>query len=580
MARLMKNNILALVIVLISTAFAFSQTATPSPTPDAEKEKAQMIAFLRDTDQEVSNLRLPENRVALFAEIGSVMWQFDEQQARALYAKAVGDLQQLIIEHNNAVAAEKAAKAADPDALTVSFVGSVFGSGSQADGQTLRSVRENVLLAIADSDPDLAMNALATTADIEVDKENDIYRYVAEDSLASKIAARVAARSPKRALELALDSLKKGLSSSHLDILRKLNEADPNSAKTLGAAMLSKAKDNKVQDYILSQFLSTADSLLEESKNKESKPSPFTHAEVREIAGLLADKIQENGGLSYHIDDIEKYLPARAAALRAKNRSNSNISGNFAVPPPVSAGNASNSNSMGMEDDARQKRQSEDRKSLEAFTKLSNGKLPKEEREKVLAEARKTVLRIRDPRDKVLALTAIATAVVSSDKDLALELMREADRLAPLYPKTMMDFMTSYAVASGYAMVDPEQAFARFEALIASTNEIIDAGVKIAEFIDVSGAMVKDNEIKVGVLGGPMAGEIRNLTSMAGAPIRSLAEYDLVRTQALTDRFDRPEARVLAKLLVLRAYATKFTAKSEVPDADTDTPEQEPDALK
>jgi len=55
-----------------------------------------MIAFLRDTDQEVSNLRLPENRVALFAEIGSVMWQFDEQQARALYAKAVGDLQQLM----------------------------------------------------------------------------------------------------------------------------------------------------------------------------------------------------------------------------------------------------------------------------------------------------------------------------------------------------------------------------------------------------------------------------------------------------------------------------------------------------
>lgn len=80
---------------------------------------------------------------------------------------------------------------------------------------------------------------------------------------------------------------------------------------------------------------------------------------------------------------------------------------------------------MGMEDDARQKRQSEDRKSLEAFTKLSNGKLPKEEREKVLAEARKTVLRIRDPRDKVLALTAIATGVVSSDKELALELMRK-----------------------------------------------------------------------------------------------------------------------------------------------------------
>ena len=42
--------------------------------------------------------------------------------------------------------------------------------------------------------------------------------------------------------------------------------------------------------------------------------------------------------------------------------------------------------------------------------------------------------------------------------------------------------------------------------------------------------------------------------SIANVPLKKLAEFDLDRTRALADRFDRPEARVLAKILILRAY--------------------------
>lgn len=573
----MKKNFLALVIILASTTFAFSQTATPAPTPDAEKEKAQMVAFLRDVDQEVSNLRLPENRITFFAEVGSAMWQFDETQARTIYAKAINDLRQIIMSYSSAAADAKAAQAADPDALTASFVGIGYRDPMATMGRNLLQVRRQVLLSIAQNDAELALNALADTSGLVL--EDGRYGDPNDDALMQELAVMAAPRSPKRALEMALESLKKEITSRHFRILQQLNEVDGEAARTLASAMVSKAKEGKTNSYVLAEFLKSADRSLEAANKKLAKPSPYTVDDARAIAGLLADKISENPNLYDKIDEIEKYLPARAMALKAKFAAQKRMVGN-AVNAVRSYGMASNSNSgRRSAEEERWKKLSEDRKSLEVFSKLSEGKLPPEEREKVLAEARKTIARLRDPRDKVIALSAIATGVVSSDKPLALDLMREADRIAPIYPKNYADFMVVFAVASGYAMVDPEQAFPRIEALIASTNEIINAGMKIGEFIDVSGEMIQDNELKIGAFAGPMSAGLMSGMSIADMPIRKLADFDLDRTRALADRFERPEARVLAKLLILRAYAKKFDMNTATPDMDA-VPETEPDEPK
>jgi len=573
----MKKNFLALVIILASTAFAFSQTATPAPTPDAEKEKAQMVAFLRDVDQDVSNLRLPENRITFFAEVGSAMWQFDETQARTIYAKAINDLRQIIMSYSAAAADAKAAQAADPDALTASFVGIGYRDPMATMGRNLLQVRRQVLLSIAQNDAELALNALADTSGLVL--EDGRYGDPNDDALMQELAVMAAPRSPKRALEMALESLKKEITSRHFRILQQLNEVDGEAARTLASAMVSKAKEGKTNSYVLAEFLKSTDRSLEAANKKSAKPSPYTVDDARAIAGLLADKISENPNLYDKIDEIEKYLPARAMALKAKFAAQKRMVGN-AVNAVRSYGMASNSNSgRRSAEEERWKKLSEDRKSLEVFSKLSGGKLPPEEREKVLAEARKTIARLRDPRDKVIALSAIATGVVSSDKPLALDLMREADRIAPIYPKNYADFMVVFAVASGYAMVDPEQAFPRIEALIASTNEIINAGMKIGEFIDVSGEMIQDNELKIGAFAGPMSAGLMSGMSIADMPIRKLADFDLDRTRALADRFERPEARVLAKLLILRAYAKKFDMNTATPDMDA-VPETEPDEPK
>ncbi|MEZ5423125.1 MAG: hypothetical protein R2682_08540 [Pyrinomonadaceae bacterium] len=553
--------LLIFLTLLFAVPFVSAQTAastpTPSPTPDAEKEKARMIAFLRDVDQEVSNLRLPENRVALFAEVASVMWQFDETQARSIYSKAANDLRQIMMSYSTAAADAKAAQAADPDALTASFVGNPYRDAMANKGRELLAVRAQILISIAENDPEFALQVLADTAGLVVADG----RYSSGDDdvrLRDEIAAMSARRSPKRALEIALESLKKELNNTHFRILRELNEVDGEAAKTLASAMLAKAKGDKTNAYLLSEFLKNIDSYLEAEKKKSAKPSPFSIADARQVAESLVDQLGDQTFLP-GLDLIEKYLPARAAALKAKAAAKARMNGGYAANRANAAANVASTRSSNLNEPERAeqekwKKLAEDRKSLDVFSKLSSGNLPPEEREKVLAEARKTVARLRDPRDKVIALSAIATGVVGSDKQLALDLMREADRVAPLYPKNYADFMVVFAVASGYAMVDPEQAFPRIENLIASTNEIINAGVKVAEFIDVPGEIVEDNEVKIGAFGGPMGASMLRRMSIANVPLKKLAEFDLDRTRALADRFDRPEARVLAKILILRAY--------------------------
>jgi len=578
----MKRIFLAAILSLLASIPAFSQTPTPAPTPDAEKERAQMIVFLRDLDQEVSNLRLPENRVTFFAEVGSVMWQFDEAQARTIYAKATNDLRQIIMSYATAIADAKAAQAADPDALTASFFGGSYRPPIVTKGGTLRSVRKQVILSIAENDPDLAMNALADTAGL-IPEEN-VYAYgESDDDLKQQIAAMAAQSSPKRALEIALESLKKELASEHVSILRQLNAVDGEAAKTLAAAMVSKAKDGGANTYTLLEFLRVADSFLEDAKKKSGKPAPLTVADAKEIAGAFADSINDSPLFYGSLDEIEKYFPAKAAALRAKNAApkRMTMTGNMAanvMPSGSGSGSGSSANTAVKANEEKWKKMAEDRESLAAFSKLSSGKLPPEEREKVLAEARKTIARLRNPQDKIIALSAIATGVVASDKPLALDLMREADRLAPMYPKNYADFMVVFAVASGYAMVDPEQAFPRIEGLIASTNEIINAGVKVGEFFDVTGEMVEDNEVNVGAFAGPMGTGVLKALSIADVPLRKLAEFDLARTRALADRFDRPEARVLAKLMILRAYTKSIDTKTATPQT-TDIPEDPPYGL-
>jgi len=65
--------------------------------------------------------------------------------------------------------------------------------------------------------------------------------------------------------------------------------------------------------------------------------------------------------------------------------------------------------------------------------------------------------------------------------------------------------------------------------------------------------MIDNGEVQVGAFGSSMITGLTKELGIASSTINSLVKADFAKTRALTNRFDRTETRVLAKMLVLRA---------------------------
>ena len=149
--------------------------------------------------------------------------------------------------------------------------------------------------------------------------------------------------------------------------------------------------------------------------------------------------------------------------------------------------------------------------------------------------------------------------------------MQEAQSMSPANPKTYVDMLLVWSIVSGYSAVEPDRAFPILDDAIVRLNDTISALVKVGEFIDVGGEMIDDGEIRVGTIGGGMGKQILgSLGQFSGPTIGNLAMADFEKLRNSVNRFDRPEVRVLAKALILRAVAKSSGMEGDTTETDED----------
>lgn len=200
-------------------------------------------------------------------------------------------------------------------------------------------------------------------------------------------------------------------------------------------------------------------------------------------------------------------------------------------------------------------------KMMENMGKLGGKELPKEERDKIVAEARKLIEADTSREAKVTALSMLAAQVKKAgDDQLASELMLDASRMLNPNAKHMREMMLTWILISGYAETDPDKAFGMIETTIFRVNELLGAMATVGEFVDVNEEIFVDGEMQVGAFGGDMVRGITASLGMAESTMSKLIKADFARTRAMTDRFDRVETRVLAKMILLRTVLGKEDA--------------------
>ena len=129
----------------------------------------------------------------------------------------------------------------------------------------------------------------------------------------------------------------------------------------------------------------------------------------------------------------------------------------------------------------REEREKVEQKLFEDVQSLGTKQLPKEEREKIIAQARKIITQTPGRDKKIMALSFLASQVAKlGDKELAVEIMRDAEALIDPSPKNYQDFLLTWMLASGYANADPDKAFPLLEETIGRANDTLAAFIKVA----------------------------------------------------------------------------------------------------
>ena len=570
----MRQKFTVLLLIVSFVQISFAQTsATKTEAEIAAETNKQAVEFLRDAAAEVGNLRTLENRIGFASEMAALMWLHDEKDARRMFVGAITDFRQMFGE----IEAQITAAALTPEQIAMG--GFPFSPNADPRAKLAKrfakavKVRQQIAVALSEHDP-LAAHSffLETGTAISGPAFKNQFQWQ-EKSLEMKLLNAIAEKDAGKGLDFARKSLAKGLRGEHLELLKSIYAKDAEKGAAFGEEVFGKIKSigtgKDFSFYTLKSVFSAGAENRQAIKDKPEQKPLFSDENMRALAEMTAQEMLKDSNYDNYgdadsiIELIKTYQPARAAQIEQKRLlDKQKKEAIIKATRDARRGGGDDDGDGEAEMSAymaaakeHEKKEAEEKKMLADLKSLGEKKLSDEEREKIIGQARRTVAEIGDPNAKMMALGALAMQVRKmGDKETALEIMREAERFVSPQPKSYLDFMQKWMMSSSYAQIDAAKSFPVLEDTIFRLNETIGAFVKVGEFIDVSGEMIVDGEVQVSGFGG--AGLAQELTRALGeseATLNALAKEDFARTKALTEKFDRTEVRILAKMLVLRA---------------------------
>jgi len=168
-------------------------------------------------------------------------------------------------------------------------------------------------------------------------------------------------------------------------------------------------------------------------------------------------------------------------------------------------------------------------------------------------EMEKLLPSIRQKEKRAVMMAEIAIMLEKKGRhDEALKLLDEAQPLVKLDLTSQAQSDALLAVLLADAIADPDRAFAAIEPVVDRANDNLGKLLLLEKLIKTG--FVKDGEIK---LQQPGVISLDFAIFKYGKGVVALANADFNRTKALTDRLQRNELRVMARLLLVQALLRK-----------------------
>jgi hypothetical protein len=556
-----------------------------------EKEAAERkefekktLALLNDVVSGAWGLKLPENRLFVMTQAADLLWSFDEKRARTVYWDAVNTL--------NLVAAS--VRSTDNKKLSPEERRKLL----QSYFSTFE-LRQKLVRQAARRDPQLAMEILRATRQPPPPR-NIVQEFTMPDDvqLEQGIAAEIAARDPAKALQLARQSLSKGITFELLNLWERINKQDPEKGSQFAGDVIAKLRTlNLANDFhatiVAIQLLHASRAPSSEQQSRmvvggypALRRLVIADEQKRELVELLVNTALGSSPaaeLLMHMPqvmpEIEEFFPERRVAIERKLetlRENMNAGARTGIEynPSVGIGTPEEivRRAATADDDTRQMLYHQaawaavSTGNTDSFRELMNKEISSEKERnnlfdflditevrtavglKQLDRLQKLVPNIRGKAQRAEAMGELAFML--KEKGHNEEAAAMLDEAATLIKTDLKDEQHTNALLtlmSVYAVVDPPKAFALAERSIDRANRQVALLLLVDKVLKT--VSVKKNEI---VMEQPGLLPIDYLVFKYGRGVSSLAKADFNRTRALAERFERNELRLMAQVLILK----------------------------
>ena len=583
-----KSSLVCLLVAILLVVSFTPRASRAQTAADAQKEKEKeqrlelekkTLALLNEIASTSWGLKLPENRIFIISGAANLLWTFDEKRARNLYWEALNSISSLSTSIPKT--GENPTKAEREKIAHAYFL--------------VLTLRQKLLRQVAGRDSQLALEMLRATRQVPPGQLGSESFFGDDRRLEQEIASELAARDPAQALQIARQTLAKGLTFESLNLLQQLIQSDAEKATLFAGDIITKLQTANVATDVQASLIALH--VLEASRTPDTQPAndvPVPRMKVlslsddqrRQLVEILTNAafIQSaNSNLLAEmpelIPEVEQFFPERRAALerrlaafnetltkeqRVQNSFNTLIRHGMQEELIRSAASVDEQTrqtmyqqaaliavARGKTDSFRDfvtKEVSDSGERRKIFDLLDTEEINAAAARKQLDQLRKLLPKIerKEERARVMAELAVMLKEKGEDAEAA-TLLDEAATLIKTDLKDEKQTNALLTLLCAYAVIDPAKAFALAERTVDRANSQISLLVLFDRVVK-SGA-VRKNEI---YLEYPGIMPLDFLVFRYGKGVAALAKTDFNRTRALADRFERNELRLMAQLLIVR----------------------------
>jgi hypothetical protein len=562
--------------------------------PQSQKEDKELekkaLALLDEIVGEAMSLRLVENRIYVLTTAANLFWKRNEARARALLAEAVSQF--MAIERPTP---SQAPSQAEP--------GGVQALQAMAGRMELRT---QLLQTLAARDSQMALDFLRASRLPDAGKllgGKDSPDF--ERDFEMQLAARIAENDPRTALQIAEEGLRQGVTHQVYEIWANLLNKDPKAAAKLSDDITSALKSTDASKdyqaiYVVTSMLTQLRPQMRSSRsNAKEAPPQETQDMFRDLLDLMVSTslkvttaqlldVQEQGRardlltqVQTLLPDIEKQLPSRAAAVRAKlaqfDKAFYRQSAAQEVFDDMDNKSADELISLAAKsqdefkdmlyqqaamklieqgDTARARQIVKDFLPDDVSGAQLSAEIARKERDQAmkkgdLEDARKIVSRLGSSEARALALIELATkAEADKDQKSQRELLKEAGELLGDQMETRSQVEAQLILAAASLNLDPDRGFEILGSAIDRLNTVLNAVATITKFDQGNGGA----DASANAMDGEMllnAGEFANVTTNLDQQLLAFARKDFDRTVTMLKRWQVNEVRLAISLTLL-----------------------------